>query len=71
METLPGERPVRDWEYDKAEREFRCKAKDVGLDSYVECLEECSHMCPFSVRYAHSHYCKNLARVFAAKQLGK
>jgi hypothetical protein len=71
IETVPGIGPVRDWKYDNAECEFSCKAKDIGLDSYVQCLEECSHMCAFSVRYAHSYYCKNRARVYAAKQLGK
>jgi hypothetical protein len=50
---------------------FACKVQDIGLDSYVECLEEYSHMCPFSVRYAHSYFCKSLARVYVAKELKK
>jgi hypothetical protein len=33
-----------------------CYAKDVGHDSYVECLEKHSHECPFSVSFARSHY---------------
>ena len=68
IETEPGIGPVRDWKYDNAECEFSCKAKDIGLDSYVECLEEYSHMCPFSVRYAQSYFCKSPARVYMAKR---
>jgi hypothetical protein len=71
VNSLPELRSVIDWEYEKAACEFSCKARDVGLDSYVECLEESSHMCPFSIRYAHAYYCKNPARVRAVKQLGK
>jgi hypothetical protein len=46
---------------------FNCKAKDVGLDSFAECLEKDSCRCPFSVSYAHTHYCMSSARVYIAK----
>jgi hypothetical protein len=71
MEPVPGARPVMGGKCDKAECEFSCEARDIGLDSYVECLEERAHLCAFSVRYAHAYYCKNRARVYAAKQLAK
>lgn len=50
---------------------FTCKAKDIGLDSYVECLEKDSVKCPFSVSYAYSFYCKCFARVNLAKAIEK
>jgi hypothetical protein len=50
---------------------FTCKAKDIGLDSYVECLEKDSFRCPFSVSYAYSYYCIFPARVYVAKALKK
>ena len=50
---------------------FICKAKDVGLDSFVQCLEKDSRLCVFSVPYAHSYYCKSPARVRAVKELRK
>ena len=50
---------------------FTCKAIDVGLDSFVECLEKDSCRCPFSVSYAYSYFCKSPARVLAAKELEK
>jgi hypothetical protein len=48
---------------------FTCKAKDVGLDLYVECLEKNSNECPFSVSYVHSYYCTSPARVYVTKEL--
>jgi hypothetical protein len=50
---------------------FTCKAIDVGLDSFVECLEKDSSSCVFSISYAHSYFCKSPARVRAAKELEK
>jgi hypothetical protein len=50
---------------------FSCKANDVGLDAYVECLEMYSSTCPFSVSYAHSYYCKCPSRIYIAKELKK
>ena len=46
---------------------FTCKAQDVGLDTYAECLEEDSHICPFSMSYGDSHYCASPLRVYAVK----
>ncbi len=48
---------------------FTCKAIDIGLDSFVECLEKDSHRCPFSMTYANCNFCKSPARVYAAKEL--
>ena len=48
---------------------FTCKAKDVGLDTYAECLEKDSQSCPFSISYANSHYCTSPLRVYAAKKV--
>ncbi|MBW2567127.1 MAG: hypothetical protein JRE24_09725 [Deltaproteobacteria bacterium] len=50
---------------------FTCEAQDVGLDSYIECLEKDSYKCPFSMSYADSHYCTSPARVYIAKEIEK
>ena len=50
---------------------FTCKAIDVGLDSFVECLEKNSHECPFSVSRGYSYYCKCPLRVYIARKLKK
>lgn len=35
-----------------------CKARDVGKQSLVECLEKYSDNCPFSLSLTGLHYCK-------------
>jgi hypothetical protein len=47
---------------------FTCEAKDIGLDSYVMCLERDSSRCPFSVTYARSYYCKCSLRINKVKK---
>jgi hypothetical protein len=48
---------------------FTCVAKDIGLGSFAKCLEKKSFMCPFSVSFDGSYYCKCFLRVFMATQL--
>jgi hypothetical protein len=48
-----------------------CKGKNVGLDHYLECLEENTVNCTFRVPYGKSHYCRCPLRVYLAKKLGK
>jgi hypothetical protein len=48
-----------------------CRAEDVGLESFVLCLEDNGNLCVFSVPYAYSHYCRCPIRVYIAKNLGK
>jgi hypothetical protein len=67
--ALPGPRLLEDCRYFKPGVGFRCKARDVGLDSYVECLAIDSYTCPFSLSHAYTCYCLCRARVFIAKAL--
>jgi hypothetical protein len=48
-----------------------CKAKDVGLESHLECLEENPFDCQFSVRFGGLYYCDCPLRVYIAKKLKK
>jgi hypothetical protein len=52
-------------------RGFTCKAKDIGLYSFVQCLEEDSHECPFLVCHDNDDYCICPARVDTAKACEK
>jgi hypothetical protein len=67
----PGPKLLEDCRYFKSGVGFKCKTRDVGLNSYIECLEIDSHTCPFSLSYAFTYYCLCRARVFIAKQLEK
>ena len=48
-----------------------CKAKDVGLDSYLKCLESNPSNCNFALSYGYKHFCQCPLRVFLAKKLNK
>jgi hypothetical protein len=48
-----------------------CKAKDVGLDSYLKCLESNPSNCNFALSYGYKHFCQCPLRVYLAKKLNK
>ena len=48
-----------------------CQAKDIGLQSFVECLEEAAQTCPFAVPFASRYLCRCPLRIYVAKKLGK
>ncbi|UCD87349.1 MAG: hypothetical protein JSV01_06225 [Desulfobacterales bacterium] len=69
VEAMPGLKLLTECERYKPEVGFTCKAMDIGLESFVQCLEKSSRWCPFSVPYGHSNFCKSPARVYVAKEL--
>jgi len=49
-----------------------CKAEDVGMESYLACLEERPFECKFSVSFfGDRYYCECPLRVYIAKKLKK
>jgi hypothetical protein len=70
-EAMPGLRRLEDCKCYKPGFGFTCKAKDVGLDEYVVCLERDACRCPYSLSYGHSYYCTCPARVHLVKKLKK
>lgn len=46
-----------------------CKARDLGLDKYVECLEENPPACSFALPFGSGHFCKCSLRVHLAKKV--
>ena len=58
---------------------FRCyepgfehlgEVKDIGLESFLECLEEEPRICPFCVPFASQHLCQCRLRIYVARRLG-
>jgi len=47
------------------------KAKDVGLETYVECLLPQGHSCEFSFPFGDKNLCKCPLRVYVTKNLQK
>ena len=48
-----------------------CKAKDFGLDDYLECLEEDPQKCKFALSFGNGYFCQCPLRVYLAKKLKK
>ncbi len=44
-----------------------CRSRDIGLDSYLECLEEEPRRCTFAFAFGHTYFCKCPLRVYLAK----
>jgi hypothetical protein len=62
----------KDFKYYKPGVGFTCKAKDVGMESYLACLEEHPLECKFSVGFfGDRYYCSCSARIYVAKILEK
>jgi hypothetical protein len=48
-----------------------CRARDIGLDSFVACLKEDPMECKFSILYGGVSFCQCKLRVYIAKRLGR
>lgn len=46
-----------------------CKARDIGQESFLECLEENPQECKFSLSFGYSYFCQCPLRVYIAKEL--
>ena len=48
-----------------------CRAKDIGIDSFLECLEENPQECEFSIPFGNAFFCKCPVRIAIARKLKK
>jgi hypothetical protein len=48
-----------------------CKAKDFGLENYLECLDHNPHACKFTLRFGDRYFCYCPLRVYLNKKLKK
>ena len=51
--------------------EHLCRAKDFGLETYLECLEEDPWECSFALSFGYGYLCQCPLRVYLAKKLKK
>ena len=61
----------RDFRCCKSQFKLLCKAKDIGLETYLKCLEEDPQSCPASVPFPDGYFCDCPLRVNIAKKLKK
>ena len=48
-----------------------CRARDIGLDSFVACLNRDPLACKFSIRFGELFFCQCALRVCISKKLRK
>lgn len=48
-----------------------CRARDVGLESFVACLVEDPMTCKFSIHFGGIYFCQCRLRVYILKNLRK
>jgi len=55
----------------KSGSENLCKARYFGADEYIDCLEENSSRCEFSLPFGERYLCKCALRIYITKNLGQ
>ena len=68
-EIMWGMKCPKDFQCAKSGFENLCKAKDFGLDNYLECLEENPRACLFALPFGYGYFCQCPLRVFLSKKL--
>ncbi len=48
-----------------------CKARDFGIENYLECLEDDPQECNFSILYGKLHFCECPLRYYLARNAKK
>jgi hypothetical protein len=48
-----------------------CRARDIGIESFLECLEKDPEACTFSFAFGLIHLCQCPLRIYIAKKLQK
>ncbi len=59
----------KDFKCYKSGFDVLCKAKEIGLKSFLYCLEENPADCPFSRTFGRSYFCQCPLRIYIAKKL--
>jgi hypothetical protein len=70
-EIMAGMECVRGFDHCKDGFENLCKAKDRGLEGYVDCMEDSETQCDFKLFFGDSVLCRCPVRVYIAKELKK
>ena len=51
----------------KAETDVACRAEDIGLETFVFCLEKDPQGCEFSISFGDAFFCKSSLHISQAK----
>jgi hypothetical protein len=61
----------KDFQCYKSGFEVLCKAKDIGIESFLLCFEEDPRKCKFSLALERGYLCECPLRIYIAKKLKK
>ena len=70
-EIMAGMRCPKNFTCAESGFEILCKARDFGLDSYLECLEPDPQNCSFVIPFGNAFFCQCPLRVYLGKKLKK
>ena len=70
-EIINGMKCPEDFKCCERRFEALCGAKDIGIESFLQCLEENPRDCKASLPFADIYLCKCPVRVHICKKLGK
>ena len=72
LEEIIGEMECpKDFKCCESGFENLCRAKDIGVELFLECLEETPQNCKFSVMIGRSYLCQCPLRYYIFKRLKK
>ena len=70
-EIIRGMKCEKDFRCFKPESGYLCKAKDFGVEGYVDCLDKESGPCEFRLSFGEGFLCRCPLRVYIGKNLTK
>jgi len=70
-ELMVGMQCPKDFKCIDLGSEDLCKARDSGLENYLECIDHNRYTCKFIVRFGDGYFCYCPLRVYLKKKLKK
>jgi hypothetical protein len=70
-EMIPGVKCPKEFSCYTSGLKNVCKARDIGLESFVACLIADPLQCKFSIHFGGIFFCQCKLRVYIAKKLKK
>jgi hypothetical protein len=60
---------TKDFKCYKSEFEHLCEMKDLGMDSFLKCVDKEATSCTFAIFFGGAYCCRCPLRIYIAKEL--
>ena len=70
-EIMAGMQCAKNFKCAESNFDRLCRARDFGIESYLDCLEENPQACSFALAFGSGYFCHCPLRVYLAKKLNK